>query len=168
MRNHRDRNVCLDIVKASNSQTHSLRRFSSWLSVVSMVPVVLGTLHSPLMLAQDPVVQELGSRSFVNAIQLQGIPELTDPPVVTAMSISPDGEWIAAAGDDHAIRIVSIRSGATRTTLQGHTDWVKGLEFSPSGNELASCSNDGTLRRWQIGDAPKLHKTHAAGSFVHR
>ena len=163
MRNHRDRNVCLDIVKASNSQTHSLRRFSSWLSVVSMVPVVLGTLHSPLMLAQDPVVQELGSRSFVNAIQLQGIPELTDPPVVTAMSISPDGEWIAAAGDDHAIRIVSIRSGATRTTLQGHTDWVKGLEFSPSGNELASCSNDGTLRRWQIGDAPKLHKTHAAG-----
>ncbi len=161
MRNHRDRNVCLDIVKTSNSETQSLRPFSSWLAVVSLVPFVLGTLHPTL--AQDTATQELGSRPFVNVIQLLGIPERSDPPVVTAMSISPDGEWIAAAGDDHAIRIVSIRTGATRTTLQGHTDWVKGLEFSPSGNELASCSNDGTLRRWQLGDAPKLHKTQAAG-----
>jgi WD40 repeat protein len=163
MRNHRDRNVCLDIVKTSNSETQSLRPFSSWLAVVSLVPFVLGTFHPTLTMAQDTAAQELGSRSFVNVIQLQGIPERSDPPVVTAMSISPDGEWIAAAGDDHAIRIVSIRTGATRTTLQGHTDWVKGLEFSPSGNELASCSNDGTLRRWQLGDAPKLQKTQAAG-----
>ncbi len=168
MRNHRDRNVCLDIVKTSNSEPRSLPPFSSWLAVVSLVPFVLGTLHPTLTRAQDAAAQgaaaqELGSRSFVNVIQLQGIPERSDPPVVTAMSISPDGEWIAAAGDDHAIRIVSIRTGATRTTLQGHTDWVKGLEFSPSGNELASCSHDGTLRRWQLGDAPKLHKTQAAG-----
>jgi WD40 repeat protein len=133
-----------------------------------MAPFVLGTWHPTLTLAQDNVAQDsvsqvLGSQPFANVIQLQGIPERSDPPVVTAMSISPDGEWIAAAGDDHAIRIVSIRTGATRTTLQGHSDWVKGLEFSPNGNELASCSNDGTLRRWQLGDAPKLHKTHAAG-----
>ena len=168
MRNHRDRSVCLDIVKTSNSETQSLRPFSSWLAVVSMAPFVLGTWHPTLTLAQDNVAQDsvsqvLGSQPFANVIQLQGIPERSDPPVVTAMSISPDGEWIAAAGDDHAIRIVSIRTGATRTTLQGHSDWVKGLEFSPNGNELASCSNDGTLRRWQLGDAPKLHKTHAAG-----
>ena len=168
MRNHRDRNVCLDIVKTPNSETRRLRPFSSWLAVASLVPFVWGTLHPPLTLAQDSLfqdsgAQELGSQPFVNVIRLQGIPERSDPPVVTAMSISSDGEWIAAAGDDHAIRIVSIRTGATRSTLQGHTDWVKGLEFSPSGNELASCSNDGTLRRWQLGDTPKLNKTDVAG-----
>jgi WD40 repeat protein len=31
---------------------------------------------------------------------------------------------------------------------QGHTDWVRGVCFSPDGSRLASCSDDRTVRIW--------------------
>jgi len=98
----------------------------------------------------------------VDVIQLDSLPPQVESPVVTAVSVSPDGEFIAAAGDDHAIRIVELKSGKTTATLTGHLDWVQSVEFSPSGLQLASCGNDGTLRVWSLGTTPKLISTKSA------
>ena len=95
----------------------------------------------------------------VDVIRLKSLPSHIESPVVTAMSVSPKGDVIAAAGDDHAIRIVDLATGKTSATLIGHLDWVQSVEFSPSGLELASCSNDGTLRVWSLGSRPKLIST---------
>ena len=157
MRNHRDGSVCVDIVITSIFNNRFANSIKTFLKFASIATLTLGSLKQPLTWAQEPI-----STSSASVIQLKGIPDRGDPPVVTAMSVSPDGQWIAAAGDDHAIRIVSLRSGATRTTLQGHSDWVQSLEFAPSGNELASCGNDGTLRIWQLGSSPKLISTKSA------
>src|SRR5438477_10005686 len=49
--------------------------------------------------------------------------------------------------------------------LEGHTNTVKQVVFSPDGKKLASASFDGTLRFWEvetgqpIGDALKGHTT---------
>ncbi len=96
---------------------------------------------------------------WVDVIRLESLPSHIEPPVVTAMSVSPKGDVIAAAGDDHAIRIVDLATGKTTATLIGHLDWVQSVEFSPSGLELASCGNDGTLRVWSIGSTPKMIST---------
>lgn len=104
----------------------------------------------------------IGNGLSVDVIQLASLPPLVESPVVTAISVSPDGEFIAAAGDDHAIRIVSLRTGKTTATLTAHLDWVQSVEFSPSGLQLASCGNDGTLRIWALGDSPKLIATKSA------
>jgi WD40 repeat protein len=36
--------------------------------------------------------------------------------------------------------------------LNGHTNWVRGIVFSPDGDILASGSDDGTLRLWSVED----------------
>jgi WD40 repeat protein len=91
-----------------------------------------------------------------DVIRLEKLPLNTDPPVVTAISISPDSKYLAAAGDDHAIRIVEMATGKTTRTLSGHLDWVQCVEYSPSGRLLASCGNDGSLRIWSIESEPRL------------
>lgn len=106
----------------------------------------------------EPTDQNLHSDTllWVNVIRLECLPKHIEPPVVTAISVSPNGDVIAAAGDDHAIRIVDLTTGKTTATLTGHLDWVQSVEFSPNGLHLASCGNDGTLRVWSLGSTPKL------------
>ena len=101
-------------------------------------------------------IENTGKNLAVDVIQLTSLPTHTEPPVVTAISVSPNGEFIAAAGDDHAIRIVELATGKTTATLIGHLDWVQSVEFSPDGLQLASCGNDGALCVWSLSPKPKL------------
>ena len=101
-------------------------------------------------------IENTGKNLAVDVIQLTSLPTHTEPPVVTAISVSPNGEFIAAAGDDHAIRIVELATGKTTATLIGHLDWVQSVEFSPDGLQLASCGNDGALCVWSLSPTPKL------------
>ena len=41
-------------------------------------------------------------------------------------------------------------------TLEGHTDSVYSVVFSPNGQHLASCSGDGTVRLWDVGSGACL------------
>jgi len=81
-------------------------------------------------------IEKTAKSEAVDVIQLSSLPTHAEPPVVTAISVSPNGLFIAAAGDDHAIRIVELATGKTTATLIGHLDWVQCLEFSPNGQQL--------------------------------
>ncbi|ULE33460.1 nSTAND1 domain-containing NTPase [Mycobacterium sp. IDR2000157661] len=85
-------------------------------------------------------------------------------PVVWAVTFSPDGQRIAAAGADGVIQLMDAHSlEKSGQAFRGHEDTVAGLAFSPDGRKLASASRDETIRLWnvesgqQTGDALTAH-----------
>ncbi|KAJ3609420.1 hypothetical protein NHX12_023941, partial [Muraenolepis orangiensis] len=61
---------------------------------------------------------------------------------------------LACGGDDSRVHLYVLLSGALTkvASLQGHEDWVRGLEWASVDQELllASCSQDGLLRVWRL------------------
>jgi eukaryotic-like serine/threonine-protein kinase len=86
---------------------------------------------------------------------------------VIRVQYSPDGRWLASAGEDHMVRIWEPSIGKEVRTLQGHRGAVRGLAFSPDSKLVASASEDGTLRIWdfQTGKESKVLNGHLEGVF---
>ena len=82
---------------------------------------------------------------------------------IRSMAYSPNGSQLAAGGDDKTVRVWNAQTGNTllmlswllnawtinpMRTLRGHTHDVTSLAYAPSGNQLASGSDDRTVRQW--------------------
>ncbi|MBD1848118.1 hypothetical protein H6F89_33135 [Cyanobacteria bacterium FACHB-63] len=87
---------------------------------------------------------------------------------VQCVRYSPDGQWLASSCRDGSIRLWSSDCSHPRSSkpnivtssvklLQGHTDWVWNIAFSPDSQWLASASLDGTLRLWNIQDQQPIY-----------
>ncbi|MCA9194398.1 MAG: WD40 repeat domain-containing protein [Planctomycetales bacterium] len=82
-------------------------------------------------------------------VQLEPLDDATSPPVITALAATSDGRFIAAAGDDHAIRIIDALTGEVQKTILGHIDWIHALTFSADGRVLYSSGDDGRILSWR-------------------
>ena len=69
---------------------------------------------------------------------------------IVAVAISPNGDLIAAAYDDHTIHIWNAESRDELGNWYGHSDAITGLQFTPDGKLLISTSVDGSIRLWGI------------------
>jgi eukaryotic-like serine/threonine-protein kinase len=66
-----------------------------------------------------------------------------------SVAFSPDGKWLAAAGDG-TIQVWDVAAGSERLTLRGHVGTVWRIAFTPDGRRLASAGNDRTVRLWDM------------------
>lgn len=65
-----------------------------------------------------------------------------------SLSVSPDGQLVAAGYRDGRIRLWDTQSGRMVRLFEGHQREIQTLAFSPDGETLASGSRDGTVRLW--------------------
>src|SRR5262249_31911383 len=57
--------------------------------------------------------------------------------------------WIVSGSDDKTLRLWDLASGSCLHTLEGHTQSVMSVEFSPDGSQILSGSYDHSLRLWE-------------------
>lgn len=68
-----------------------------------------------------------------------------------SLAVDPSGEVVAAGSQDSfEIYLWSVQTGKLLDILSGHTAPVSGLSFSPTGDQLASCSWDRSVRFWGV------------------
>jgi WD40 repeat protein len=61
-----------------------------------------------------------------------------------------------AMASNKSIVIIRVSDMSPVTTLTGHADWVRSVEFSPDGKKLVSCSDDKTVRLWNLESKSSL------------
>lgn len=74
----------------------------------------------------------------------------------TSLAFSPDGELVVTGGKDlprspqDTVTIWQSSDGSKLQTMIGHTDWINAVDYSPTGEFVASGSDDATVRLWRV------------------
>jgi WD40 repeat protein/serine/threonine protein kinase len=84
-----------------------------------------------------------------------------------ALAYSPDGRWLAVrAAGGKTVLVVDAHTHENVIGFQGHEQLVNSAAFSPDGRRLATCSQDRTIRVWQLnGGACQVLRGHTDDLF---
>ncbi len=121
---------------------------------VYYILVGLGILYlaSSIPKNVDASQQERGGApthlTAARVIQLPDTYPRNKVPVLSALAVHPEKGLLAAAGDDHLVRIWSLSDGKMVRPLFGHQDWVRTVLFAEAGGRLVSAGDDGNLLFW--------------------
>jgi WD40 repeat protein/serine/threonine protein kinase len=77
-----------------------------------------------------------------------------DTPLM-ALSLSPDGRQLAAAGgtgSNFQIRLWDNQTGEEQPSIEGHSDLITTLAYNPDGSLLASSGRDSVIHLWSTAD----------------
>lgn len=69
------------------------------------------------------------------------------PSPVTALAISPNGDWLAIGADDGQLTLINLQ-GLNQTIRLRHAWGVRALAFTPDSRMVVSTSADATIRFW--------------------
>jgi WD40 repeat protein len=69
---------------------------------------------------------------------------------VCQLTFSRDGQWLASAASDQAVRLWKTATWESAEPLRANSDEVHSIAFSPDGALLASGSKDGVVMLWDL------------------
>ncbi|XP_014113229.1 PREDICTED: sperm-associated antigen 16 protein [Pseudopodoces humilis] len=97
---------------------------------------------------------------------------------VSCLALHPRKNIVLSGGDDRLWKTWSFPDGNILLTGEGHTDWISGCCFRPSGTQLVTSSGDTTVRIWDLSRrgciltlrghsrAVRACSWHSCGDFV--
>ena len=108
------------------------------------------TLASGALDEEDATIKlwDVATRENIATLQAPGV----------SVAFSLDGTLLASASVE--LKLWDAVTGVNIATLQGHTDLVWSAAFSPDGTTLASGSEDGTVKLWDVSEWMGLPRPH--------
>ena len=90
-----------------------------------------------------------------------------EPPMqVVKAALSPDGQILAWAFEDHTVELINLSSETILEKLEGHTGIVTSIKFSSTGDRLYTASHDNYVRVWNTVDGSMVSEILPGGGEV--
>lgn len=86
---------------------------------------------------------------------------------VLAIDLSPDGQLLASAGQDHRVILWNVEDLERTHLLLKHSEPVHCVAFSNDGKQLASAGRDGIIRIWNPNSGELLQSLHGTKRWIH-
>ena len=85
-----------------------------------------------------------------------------------AVTMSPDGKRVAAAGNTGIVAILDAANGHLLANYSSQSTFIEGLAWSPDGKEIASGGDDNAVRIWDAatGHTVLLYQGHKDTVFA--
>lgn len=112
------------------------------------------------------VVATEHSVRLCSAVDGRPLRTLAVPAGAGAVSVSANGQTLAAALDDGTIRLWNLATGEEAAPLRGHAGRVVSVALSPDGRLAASGSMDRTVRMWEVQSGKELPPLRVGGDVV--
>ena len=98
----------------------------------------------------------------------KAIPVDSDQPVVSTVSLHPDGKLLVTAGDDHVVRVWDLASGLQTRQFKAHTGWVRSSAFIPNSTLVLTAGDDGTVHLFDVVQGNHQRKVTAVDFAISR
>lgn len=146
----------------------TLQGDAGWVTAVAFAPQHSGSLGEDVLAigSVDQVVRlwqisRKGDEIVPRLLKTLKVKPFQEHGWIEAIAFSPNGQLLATSGSYAPIvRLWNLKTGECCQTLQGHQQGIKSVAFSPSGQWLASGSDDQTMRLWEIATGQCLHVLH--------